>query len=446
MMSDTTNNSVTRRRFLQTSVAAAGAGLMMTVPTWARSDDRETDVLKLAMIGPGSQGRNLLTQCLRFPDVRFQAICDVWPYHQKYAGNILKKYNQPVNIYTDYRELLAKESDVDAVIIATPDWVHAEQAIACLKAGKHVYCEKEMANTIEGCRKMVQAARETGKLMQIGHQRRSNPRYYHALRMITKDKVLGRITHVNGQWNRPKRYDLGWPKGKELDEATLREYGYENMDQFRNWRWYRKYSGGPMADLGSHQIDVFHWFLDSLPTGVLATGGKDYYEDREWYDNILALYDFEAAEHPVRGFYQVLNTTSHGGYYETFMGDQGSMVISEDINKGFVFREVTAKRREWEDEAEKVETMGRDAIELKIGETLSADGKKDAEKQALAAQVQTRRPHEWHLENFFDAIRHGKPLNCPPELAFETAVAVLRANDAVEQGCRIALKPTDYQV
>jgi predicted dehydrogenase len=92
-----------------------------------------------------------------------------------------------VNGYEDYREMLDKEKELDAVIIATPDFWHAPHTVDCLEAGKHVYCEKEMSNTLEGARRMVAAARETGKLLQIGHQRRSNPRYLHCY-----EKLLAR--------------------------------------------------------------------------------------------------------------------------------------------------------------------------------------------------------------------------------------------------------------
>lgn len=436
--------SLNRREFIR-AAAVTGAGLMITLPSWAQEQTRSADELRVAMIGPGSQGRNLLTQCLKIPGIRFVAIADVWPYHQRYAANLLKKYDQPVNVYTDYQELLAQEKDLHAAIVATPDWCHAEQVIACLKAGVHVYCEKEMSNTLEGCRAMVLAARETGKLLQVGHQRRSNVRYFHARKMIYNDKVLGRMTHVYGQWNRAKRYDLGWPEGQEVDAATLEKYGYGTMERFRNWRWYKQFSGGPMADLGSHQIDVFNWFLESPPRVVLASGGQDYYNDREWYDNVLAIYEFQTGDQPVRGCYQVLNTTSYGGFYETFMGDEGSLVISEDTRKGFVFREVTAKKREWEDEASKIEEMGRDAIELKIGETLAPDGSRTPEAEQLIAESQ-KPPHQLHLENFFDAVRGKGKLNCPPEVAYETAVAVLKANEAVATGKRIELTAADYRV
>jgi predicted dehydrogenase len=439
---------MTRREFVQ---SAAAAGLMLSVPGWAQEAmpaAGKPDELAVAIIGPGSQGRFLLKSCLKIPGVRFVAVCDIWPYHQKYAANILKKYDQPVNVYEDYREMLDKEKHLDAVVVATPDWNHAEHSIACLRAGKHVYCEKEMAHTVDGARQMVQAARETGRLLQIGHQRRSSPRYWHALKMIEKDKILGRLTHTYGQWNRARLYELGWPKKHTMSADTLKRYGYESMDQFRNWRWYRRYSGGPMADLGSHQIDIFNWFMRCKPSAVMASGGLDYYTEqpgRDWYDNVMSIYEYNPETGPVRGFYQVLNTTSAGGFYEQFMGDEGSLTISDDGKTGYVFREVHAKKREWEDEAEKVEQMGRDAIELKIGETLASDGKKDPKAEALV-EAAARDSRVLHLENFFSACRGEAELTCPAELAFDTCVTVLKANEAVDKGCRVEFDPDEFTV
>ena len=437
------DNELTRRGFLQ-SAAAASAGLVLAQHSIAQSPEAEGEKLRIGIIGVGSQGRYLLINCLKVPTVRFVAVCDIWGYSQRYAANILKKYKQPVNVYTDYREMLEKEKDLHAVIVATPDWVHAEIACAAMKAGKHVYCEKEMSNTIEGCKQIVTAAKETGQLCQVGHQRRSNPRYWHAMKMIYKDKILGRITHAYGQWNRAKAEPLGWPKKYTLDEAYLKQYGYDSMVQFRNWRWFRKYSGGPIADLGSHQIDIFNWYLNAQPKAVMATGGLDYYEDRDWYDNVMAMYEYATQQGTVRAYYQVVNTTSHGGYYETFMGDEGSLVISEDVRKGFVFREVHAKRRQWEDDAEKVKTMGAEAITLKVGQTLRPDGSKDPKAEKLAAEAQ-KPPHQLHLENFFNAVRGKTKLTCPSDVAYETAVTVLKVNDAVEAQKRLEFDPAEFK-
>ncbi len=444
---------VNRRQFVKAG-ALAGAGLVLggigeNPGVWALTSQDSSghqDELNVGIIGPGVQGKNLMLKALKVPGIRFVAVSDVWPYHQTYAKNLLGKFDQTVNVYEDYKDMLAKETNLDAVIVASPDWVHAEHTNACLEAGKHVYCEKEMSNSIEGARSMVETARKTGKLLQIGHQRRSNPRYWHMIKLVDKDKVLGRITHVFGQWNRHEALEIGWPKKQVMDDAALKRHGYASMDHFRNWRWYRKYSGGIMADLGSHQIDIFNWILKCPPSALMSSGGIDYYQakNREWYDNVISVYEYQTEAGKVRGAYQVLNTTSHGDYYETFMGDQGSMTISEDPRKGHLFRERAAKRREWEDESETVAKMGKDAIELKIGETLTADGKKDPEGQRLLAESK-KHPHQLHLENFFNAIRTGTPLSCTPEIGFETAVSVLRANESVELERRITFDPKEFK-
>ena len=106
-----------------------------------------------------------------------------------------RKLGNEVRAYENYEDLLAKEKDLQAVVIATPDFWHAPMTNTCLKAGLHVYCEKMMSNTIEGARSMVQTMRETGKLLQIGHQRRSNPRYVFTLnRLLHEAQFCGRLT------------------------------------------------------------------------------------------------------------------------------------------------------------------------------------------------------------------------------------------------------------
>ena len=439
--------SISRRSFIQ-SIAAAGAGLMLTNRVFsevATGAGKKPDELNVALIGAGSQGRVLMMACLKIPGVRFKAVCDIWPYHQKYAKNILKKFKQPVNVYEDYRELLSKEKDLDAVIVATPDWVHEEQTAAALAAGCHVYCEKEMAHTLESCRAMVAAAKKSGNLLQIGHQRRSNPRYIHAKRFIDEEHILGRITHVHGQWNRAVQEPLGWPKKYIMDAGTLKRWGYNSMEQFRNWRNFKKFSGGPMSDLGSHQVDIFNWFLSTNPSTVQANSGVGYYKDRDWPDTVLATYGYETKDGKALGFYQVANTTSFGGFFETFMGTEGTIVISEDPTKNFLFREVKSERKEWEDEADKVSAMGRDAIELKVGETRLPDGTVAPESIKMAEDMK-KPAHQPHLENFFDTIRGTATLNCPVEEAYATAVTVLRANDAAVAKKELAFGKKDFTV
>jgi hypothetical protein len=159
----------------------------------------------------------------------------------------------------------------------------------------------------------------------------------------------------------------------------------------------------------------------------------------------MCIYEYNTIQGQVQAFYQVLNTTSHGGFYETFMGDEGSLVISEDTSKGFVFREARAKRREWEDLSETVETMGREAIELKIGETRRQGG--EATPEMLKAEADLQKPeHQPHLENFFAAMKGEEELNCPVEVAFESAVTVLKVNEAADKKQRLEFTPDDFIV
>ena len=165
---------------------------------------------------------------------------------------------------------------------------------------------------------MVEAARKTGKLLQIGHQRRSNPKYIHCYNKIIKETgMLGRIVTTNGQWNRSVQPDIGFPKKYAMSEARLKQYGFKSMPQFRNWRWYKGLGGGPIVDLGSHQIDIFSWFLETNPISVMASGGTDYYapKSHEWYDTVMAIYEYETKDGRSRAYYQTQTTNSRSGLF-----------------------------------------------------------------------------------------------------------------------------------
>lgn len=446
--------AITRRDFLRGS-AAAGLGVMIGRGVLGQSEDAprfSADELQVGIIGLGAQGDVLLTACLRIPGIRFRAICDIWDYNRNIAKRRLQAFGHAVEDYVDYREMLEKHPDLDAVIVATPDWMHAEHANACMEAGMHVYCEKEMSNTLEGARSMVETQRRTGKLLQIGHQRRSNPRYIHAIdTLIHKENLLGRLTHAYGQWNRAvsSSEDLGWPRGQEIQEDRLRLYGYDSMHQFRNWRWYRKYAGGPIVDLGSHQIDIYTWVFGCPPSAVVADGGVDYFPQHEWYDNVMAIYEFETAEGTARAFYQVLTTTGFGGYSEAFMGVDGTIQISEVPDRGnWAQREYHADQTRWNE-------LAKRGLLYNLVEPLRPAANKDINVDVRVTPPTPKWPlpielskpaHQPHLENFFDAIRNGTPLNCPAEMGYETAVMVLRVNEAVAAGRKLYFTREEFVV
>jgi len=415
---------------------------------------KKTDDINVGLLGCGAQGQVLMNACLKIPGVRFKAVCDIWTaWNQKRVSRILKAYKHVNNTYVDYKEMLAKEKDLDAVIIATPDFWHSEHTVACLEAGLNVYCEKEMSNTLEGARKMLDAAKKSGKLLQIGHQRRSNPRYIHCYdKLINGAKLLGKITCINGQWNRSKAAceDLGFPKNAVIEQETLKKYGFESMQQFRNWRWYKGLGGGPIVDLGSHQIDIFSWFLGTNPKTVMASGGIDYWKGHDWYDNVMAIYEYQLGDNTVRAFYQTITTNSSQGYFETFMGDEGTLLISEAAGRGTIYREAWVPAENWE----KWVKMGfiKEPVEEKEEEKPAGEGVLDVRETPkppsydIPVTMDNKLYHQPHLENFFDAVRGKAKLNCPAEIGYETAVTVLKVNEAVAAGRKLEFKPGEFEV
>ncbi len=432
----------TQRRYEQASLEAGSAAPTATA---------DLPAINVALIGAGAQGQVLTDAMLRIPGLRFRAVCDVWvEYNQTRVVNILKRYKHEVNGYVDYREMLDKEHEIDAVVIATPDFWHSPQTVDCLKAGKHVYCEKEMSNTLEGARAMVAAARETGRFLQIGHQRRSNPRYLHCYeKLLGEAQLLGRIVTVNGQWNRAVTPDLGAPGRYAIPEARLNQYGFKDMHQFRNWRWYKGLGGGPIVDLGSHQIDIYTWFLGANPTQVMASGGLLYHDPKthEWYDTVMVVYDYETSQGPVKAYYQTQTTNGSQGYFETFMGDQGTLLVSEsEVNYGGrLYRDPNAPA--WDPWIQKGYISAPRIQEAKPEEASGAvvDVRESVSPDEHQVPIVLADPyHQPHLQNFFDAVRGRATLNCPPEVGFETAVSVLRVNEAIEASARLTFRPEEF--
>ena len=438
------NTGLNRRDFLAVG-AAAGAGLMM--PNVVRAAKvNNSDDLRIGLIGVGAEGQVLMNAALKLDGIRFVAVCDIWEkWNLRRAARLLGKYGHKVNTYLDYRDMLANEKDLDGVIIATQDFWHHTHAIAAMEAGINVYCEKEMSTSLENARKMIETSRRTGKLLQIGHQRRSNPRYIHCYKhIINEAQLLGRITTINAQWNRAVSPDLGWPKKYPVPDAILKKYGFKNMLQFRNWRWYKGLGGGAIVDLGSHQIDIFSWFLENNPSTVLASGGTDYYEKKthEWYDTVQTLWEYQTTKGIVRAFYQTITTNSNQGYYESFMGDQGTLTISESASRGAAYREAANPQTPlWDEWVQKGYILPPSGTQ----NTKGTDVRETVPAEEYKINKTFDDPyHQPHLQNFFNAIRGRENLNCPGEIGYETAVAVLKVNEAVRTQKKQFFKPEEF--
>ena len=223
--------NLNRRSFVK---GAAVAGAFLPSFNILHAEERtigpKDDQINVALIGFGAEARVLSASLVRIPGVRVRAVCDIWKFQCQQAKQFFKNFGMDVTTYEDYREMLSKEDkNIDAVVIATPDWMHCEHTCACLRAGKHVYCEKEMSNKLEQAAEMCRVQKETGKLLQIGHQRRSNPRYRHCFENVVPH-MLGRITTAYAQWNRTLApfFSVKRPPKQEI----LTKYGYENAERW----------------------------------------------------------------------------------------------------------------------------------------------------------------------------------------------------------------------
>jgi len=436
---------IRRRDFLEAGIAA-GAGLMLaSSPVRAAADG---NTLNVALLGAGAQGRTLMQAALLIPGIRFVAVCDIWKYSRNAARNYLSTYKQDAADYADYQEMLEKEKGLHAVIVATPDFLHAEQTVACLKAGLPVYCEKPMSTTLDGARSMVAAARQTGKLLQIGYQRRSNPRYRHAdENLLKKAKLPGRLTHVSGQWNQGVKDDVGWPRKFAMRDADLKAYGCASMHEMRNWRALKKFSAGRFADFGAQQVDVIDWFLAGTPVSVLAGGGIDYYKTHEWPDTVMAILQYDTPEGTVRAEVSVQTTTSGDGEttFEHFMGTDGSIKISENPKWTRIFREPQA--RSWDDWVRQGYLAAKeDAAAKKPATSEEEHVRETGVVVPYEMPVTLNKPlHQPHLENFFDAVRGKTKLTCPAEEAFRTEAVIHKANEAVEAKRMLLFTPDDFK-
>ena len=197
-----------RRGFIRTAALTGSAVHLVTSKTAVAQQTAAGRTIKCALIGCGAQGKALRIASKDVPGIQWVAMCDIWKYSiaQTRGGFLTENKHQvdgEVKIFEDVEEMLTKQTDIEAVFIATPDFLHAPISRLCLSKGKQVYCEKMMSNSLEGALDMAKAGKEFGdRVFQIGHQRHSSPRYINLRENIIKKGLLGRVTHCYAQWNR----------------------------------------------------------------------------------------------------------------------------------------------------------------------------------------------------------------------------------------------------
>src|SRR5215210_6200915 len=301
---------VSRRQFVgQGSAALAGANLA-SWPAIARAASPSkrvapSDSLTFGLIGAKGMGWSDLNAHRRIEGVECIALCDVdREVPEQRAGELEKAAGKKPALYGDYRKLL-ENVDIDFVIIATPDHWHCLQLLHALEAGKDVYVEKPLANSIHECYVMTGAAERSGRVVQVGQWQRSAPHWNDAIEFLRSGK-LGKI-RVAKAWAYqgwmnpvPPKPDRPAPEHVDYDmwlgPAPQRPFN-ENRFHF-NFRWFWDYAGGLMTDWGVHLIDyVFYGMEVSRPKSVMSMGGRYGYDESEdaaeTPDTQQAIYEFD---------------------------------------------------------------------------------------------------------------------------------------------------------
>lgn len=331
----------TRRNFLNTSAKAMVAAGVATAFPWeafaqAKGLISANDKINVGLIGVNGMGWSDLQSFIKIPEINIAALCDVDDNVLNYRKYELAKNGIQTKTYADYRKML-ENKDLDVIIVGTPDHWHCLQMVEACEAGKDVYVEKPVGNSIEECNVMVAAQKKYNKAVQAGQWQRSMPHFVDALNFIQSGK-LGKIRTVKAWayqgWMRniEVKPDGPVPAGVNYDmwlgPAPKRPFN-PNRYHF-NFRWFWDYAGGLMTDWGVHLIDYALLGMDaSFPKSAVAIGGKYAYPDgaHETPDTLATVFEFDG----YNMIWEQAQSISNGNYGKdhgiSYIGNNGTLVL-----------------------------------------------------------------------------------------------------------------------
>ena len=410
--------SLNRRSFIRhTALTAIGSGIAAAVPMEILAMLRKriplADRINVGLIGCKGMGWSNLTSMLKLPEVQCTALCDIDTNILNGRKAELEKINIKPALYTDYRRLL-ESKDVDVVIIATPDHWHCLQMIDACAAGKEVYVEKPVSNSIREAQLMVAAAQNYKRVVQVNQWQRSQQHFHNAIDYVHSGK-LGRITMTKTWMYRANTTPLApvpdseVPAGVDynmwLGPARKRPF---NKNRFHyEFRWFWDYAGGLMTDWGVHLIDmVLLGMKAEAPKSVVALGGKQVFptDARETPDTQSVIYDYGdflmTWEHSMAS-----GSGNFGlGHGIAFFGENGTLVLN---------------RAGWEVKP----TMVKNEPKIPV----------------VAWQPQTDNGLDKHTANFIEVVKSKdlSKLACPIEAGARVAINSHMGNIAQRTGQKI---------
>jgi predicted dehydrogenase len=407
------NNTLDRRRFLSSSAAA------LTAASFTPAAQSANDTIRVGVIGPGGRGTHVMKECIEYGsqfNTRVTAVCDIWKQRLDAAAKVVgESYGTQAKTYPRHEDLLA-DKDIDAVIIATPDHQHAKMLQAAVESGKDVYCEKPMGNVIDELNAAYEAVRRTGRIVQIGTQRRSYPRYRTAMDWVAEGRI-GDVVKVDVVWNAyspfrwaKKSEELASLKESDVDwNAFLMGKPYRPFDPkiYRSFRLFREFSSAIIDQWMTHGIDVVHMLTgETYPVTVVAEGAiLKWHDYRENPDTIQVVLKYGQ---PGKEFLTTYATTliNASGRVTRVQGTKGTMVVED----------------EWK---------------------ISGDGSKNPNTLQETTEIPEKPGTKHHMANWLDCIRRRAPqdLYAPAEAGYGHSVACIMSTDALWSGRRMRFDP-----
>jgi predicted dehydrogenase len=428
----------TRRKFIAQSAKAVTAGYLGLIGVNAKSYARiigANDRVGVGVVGYSDRFRQSLMPSFlnHYKELNFEfmAVSDIWSVRREEGQALLKsKMGNEITACRNNEELYGLKG-LDAVIISTADFQHALHCIEAVIAGKDAYVEKPFAETMADNRAALKAVKESGKIVQIGSQRRSGSNYTAAAEFIQKGK-FGPITMVELTWNlnQPGRWRRSELVQKIREQDTdwkrfLLNRPFEEWDprKYLEFRLFWPYSSGMPGQWMSHQIDTVHWFTGlEHPRSVVANGGIYMWKDgRKNWDTTTAVFDYGPEKDLQSGFQVTFSSRMHNGDEnptEIYYSNGGELNLNTNkvsprggLTKGFA-----------------------DAMHLQpnLLEAVSIDDL--ASKVVASANTGGDPLTSAHMRNWMESVRNRKQPHAPVEVGYQHSIATIMTNAAVRTG------------
>jgi predicted dehydrogenase len=440
----------TRRKFISSSVKAAGVVYLGALGFSAKSYGRilgSNDRVQVGIVGFSDRFRSSLFPCFmnHQKEMNFDiiAVSDLWKMRREEALPWFKeKMGQDVKACVNNDELY-RMKELDAVIISTADFQHARHCIEAVNAGKDAYVEKPFAETMEDNRAALKAVKASGKIVQIGSQRRSGSNYTAAAEFIRQGK-FGPITMVELTWNvnQPGRWRRAGlvPKLREEDtdwKRWLMNRPYEPFDprKYLEFRLFWPYSSGMPGQWMCHQIDTVHWFTGlPHPRSVVANGGIYAWKDgRKNWDTMTAVFDYGPLNDATTGFQVTFSSRMHNGdenpmeiYYSN--GGELNLNTNKVTSKGGLTKNFA------------------DAMNMQPNLLPETSLDSPDVKAVTSANTGGDPLTSAHMRNWMDCVRNRKQPNAPIEAGYNHAIASIMTNASVRTGQKVVFDEKNQEV